>query len=257
MEQQTNFQASEPLTIRLAPLPFWKWSIAIFLLLVIPLVILFQQANVAFISTAEMARNELGQNIDTLSSRIALELDTNTQLREIINNFSLPYSGVLQRQYYLSNFRRLCLIPLPVEAVIALQGIELAHHRARLLLEKHLRRVVPGVRLIKWDSDYRILPDNDEVFPRWAYRLIVAALQQRLSRGDKHSDRSYLDNISGLTRNFLDSNKMTMFLKSTAEVFEFSDAAGHRLALYWERVKIHSFSHNNEPGGGLSGCRKS
>ncbi|PKL49766.1 MAG: hypothetical protein CVV42_05370 [Candidatus Riflebacteria bacterium HGW-Riflebacteria-2] len=232
-------------------MPFWKWSIAIFLLLVIPLGILFQQASVAFSSTAEMVRSEIGQQLDGLSSRIALELDVNTQLREIMNRFNVPYTEVSQRLYYLRHFRRLCLTPLPIEAVAALQGMEIAHRNVLSKMERRLRRLIPGIRLLKWDSEYRILSQSDELLPRWAYQRLVTALKQRLTRSDKQEDRSYIENLPALTRNFLDSNKITMFLKSAAEVYEFSDASGRRIAMYWDNKKVSGFRNDVESGCGF------
>ena len=181
MEQQIHSHTSDPVTIRLAPLPFWKWSIAIFLLLVIPLAILVQQASEAFSSSAEMVRSDIGQQLDGLTSRIALELDVNTQLREIIGRFNVPYMGVSQRLYFLSHFRRLCLIPLPPEFLLALQALEMAHRQSLVKMEHRLRQLVPGIKLIKWDSEFNILADSDELLPRWAYQRLVMTLKQRIA----------------------------------------------------------------------------
>ncbi|KAF1082219.1 MAG: hypothetical protein GQF41_1859 [Candidatus Rifleibacterium amylolyticum] len=251
MQQQTHSPASEPAKIRLDPLPFWKWSIAIFLLLVIPLGILFQQASVAFDATADMVRNDIGQQVDGLASRIALELDVNTQLREIINRYDVPYTQVSERLYYISHFRRLCKIPLPVAAANALNGLEAAHRKALAKMERRLRRLIPGIKLLRWDNQFNLLPESDETIPRWAYKLVVVALKQRLTRTDKNEDRSYLDNIPMLARNFLDTNKITMFIRSSAEVYEFSDASGRRIAMYWNNNKVYGFRDNYESGGGF------
>ena len=245
-------QLVDAVAIKLAPLPVWKWSIAIILLLLMPVVVLFQQASEAFSSNAEMARSEIGQQLEGLSSRIALEMSTNMQLREILNDFKEPYLRTSVELYFLSHFRKLCRIPLPVEAVIALHGLETAQLTRQTAMEKKLRALVPGIKLIKWDSEYRVTAGSDEILPRWAYLRIVETLRQRITRGpDKEGDRSYLDNIPMLARNFLDSNQITMFVKSAAEVFEFSDAAGRRVAMYWENDKIDGFFMSRESGGGF------
>ncbi len=251
LEHQTTPYSSDLATIRLAPLPFWKWSMAIFLLLFVPVAILVQQASEAFNSSAEMARSDIGQQLDTLSSRIALELETNIQLREILNRYNLPFIAVSERLYYLSHFRRLCQIPLPIEAAIALQGLEAAHVHAISLMDRKLRRLIPGIKLLKWDSEFRLLPGSDEVLPRWAYQRIVDTLKKRLTRSDDVEDRSYLDNLPALARNFLDSDKLATFVKRASEVHEFSDAGGRRLALYWENNKVHGFLNDIESGGGF------
>ncbi|EKD82807.1 MAG: hypothetical protein ACD_39C01084G0001, partial [uncultured bacterium] len=252
METAVKPQVVDPVAIRLEPLPVWKWSIAIFLLLIMPVIILVQQASEAFSSNAEMARSEIGQQLEGLSSRIALEMPTNMQLREILNDFKQPYIRASHALYYMSHFRRLCRIPLPMEAVMALNVLEAAQHARLSAMEKKLRALVPGIKLIKWDSDYRVRPDSDELLPRWAYHRVVETLKQRITRGpDQEDDRSYIDNIPMLTRNFLDTNQITMFIKSAAEVYEFSDAAGHRLAMYWENAKVYGFHNNYESGAGF------
>ncbi|EKD82036.1 MAG: hypothetical protein ACD_39C01511G0002 [uncultured bacterium] len=244
--------AIEPVAIKLEPLPVWKWSIAVFLLLIVPVLILIQQASEAFSSTAEMARSEIGQQLEGLSSRIALEMSTTMQMREILNDFHHPYAEASQKLYYLTHFRRLCRTLLPVEAVAALQLIEAAQRTRLAALEKQLRRLVPGIKLLKWDSEYRVMPDSDDPLPRWAYHRIVETLKKRITRGPgEKDDRSYLESIPMLTRNFLDSNQITMFMKSAAEVFEFSDASGHRVAMYWENDRIAGFYNDHESGAGF------
>ncbi|EKD83963.1 MAG: adenylate cyclase-like protein, partial [uncultured bacterium] len=105
---------------------------------------------------------------------------------------------------------------------------------------------------MKWDSEYRLAPDSDELMPRWAYQRLLDSLKLRLTRdGDQESDRSYVDNIPMLARYFLDVNQLSRLIKTAAEVCEFSDATGRRLALYWENDKINGFWHNLESGVGF------
>ncbi|HAE38270.1 MAG TPA: hypothetical protein DCG57_06475 [Candidatus Riflebacteria bacterium] len=252
METTGRSQLADPAAIRLAPLPVWKWSIAIVFLLLMPLLILVQQASEAFNSSAELARSEIGQQLEGLSSRIALEMSTSMQLREILNEFKVPYFKSAVELYFLQNFRRLCRIPLPVEAVAALNLLESAQIARQAAREKKLRALVPGIKLIKWDSQYGVTPDSDEVLPRWAYLRIVATLKQRMTRGPgEEEDRSYIDNIPMLARNFLDSSQIGTLIKTPSEVYEFSDAAGRRVALYWENDKIEGFYGSQESGAGL------
>lgn len=251
LEKQKDSLLTDFSTIQLPPLPFWKWSLAILLLLVVPLGILFQQADEAFSATVEMARSDIGQQLESLSSRIALEMEVNVQLREIINDFNIPYIAVSERLYYLQHFRRLCRIPLPVEAAVAMKGLENAHGNALVYLEKRLKRLIPGVKLLKWDSEYHLRSDSDELLPRWAYQRIVKALEERLTRGDNEHDRSYLNNIPALARVFLDKNRLTMFLRNAAAVYEFSDASGRNLAMYWENNKVSGYKNDFESGGGF------
>jgi hypothetical protein len=106
VETTGRSQLTDPAAIRLAPLPVWKWSIAIVFLLLMPLLILVQQASEAFNSSAELARSEIGQQLEGLSSRIALEMSTSMQLREILNDFKVPYFKSAVELYFLQNFRR-------------------------------------------------------------------------------------------------------------------------------------------------------
>jgi len=234
------------------PLPVWKWLIAIAMLLTVPVIILVQQATESFRSTAEMAKNEVGQEVEALSSRIALEMSVKLQLREVLNEFSRPYFAISEQLYYIRNFRRLSKTPLPPEAALGMLALETGMQSRLMLIEARLRSLIPGIRLLKWDSEYRFTTDSDEMLPRWAYQKLLEALHQRLIRRTaKESDRSYLDNVPMLARNFLDANQITMFIKTNAEIYEFSDAAGRRLALYWDNKKVSDFWHYYEAGAGF------
>ena len=84
----TNTENFQKKTLRLPPLRLWKWLAAIFLLLSVPFAILFRQANAAFSTTATMARNEIAQEVEKLSARLAFEARKSVQVKELLKDFT-------------------------------------------------------------------------------------------------------------------------------------------------------------------------
>ncbi|HNX78186.1 MAG TPA: hypothetical protein PKM56_21140, partial [Candidatus Rifleibacterium sp.] len=77
--------------LQLAPLPLWKWMAVIFLLLSVPVFIMFRQATSSFRSNADIAEAQISQQVEKLVSRFAFEASTSVQVRELLRDYASDY----------------------------------------------------------------------------------------------------------------------------------------------------------------------
>ncbi len=248
-----NTESINKKTLRLPPLPLWKWLAAIFLLLSIPLVILFRQAVGAFGATANLARNEVSHEVEKLVSRLIYEARDSVQVKELLRDFCVAYNDPLKsaacfRQ--LLNFYGCGMHPYIAGALrlheIALLGMQKKHERG-------LRRLLPGLRMVKWGLDLCDREDSDQLMPKWVYQKLVESIKRSINPGGERRGVAfdYLEHVPMLNRYFTDASGLSSFLKYAGELLECANPAGNRLMMFWESEKTHHIDFSRRLAGGF------
>lgn len=249
-----NTDSGQAITrLRLAPLSLWKWLIAILFLLCLPVAILIEQAVGAFAATAAAARNELGREVEKFSARFAFEANTSLQIRELMQEYFSVTRESIRCAGYLDLFKEKMMMPLPADYAncLVLAGRNL--HSNRQLFERRLKKLVPGIKLLKWSSDLKISSDSDEIYPKWAYQKLHESLVKSMTRSEERSlfDMGYLDNLPMLSRYFGDSPAFGSFIKYPGQMIACSNPTGSRLYLFWENDKIDDSDGKSVVAGGF------
>ena len=249
----TNIESFQKKTLRLPPLPLWKWLAAIFLLLSIPFAILFRQATSAFTTTATMARNEIAQEVEKLASRLAFEARKSIQVRELLRDFTQKYNEPLKSAAFfrqlLEDFAFGCHPHL-------IDGLKISES-ALVVLQKHyeirLKKLLPGVKLVKWGLDMRERPDSDQLKPRWVYQKLAESVIRSVNpAGDRRGVAfDYLEHVPMLNRYFTEASGLGNFLKYSGELLECGNPVGNKLMMFWDSEKTFDMDSSRRTAGGF------
>ncbi len=240
-------------TLKLAPLPLWKWLAAIFLLLSVPVAILIRQAIGAFHATATVARNEVSQEVEKLASRFSFEAKTSTQVKELLRDYSTFYVEPMKGAAVLRQLRTESMIGIHPILESALHLSELALMQLQRNYEKRLRRLIPGLKLIKWGLNLETLPDSDQLTPRWAYQKLTESIIKSINPGgnERGAAFDYLESVPMLNRYFTEAPGLGSFLKYGGELLECINPTGAKLLMFWESERAHWIDFRRRIAGGF------
>jgi class 3 adenylate cyclase len=245
--------STEKRTLRLEPLPLWKWLGAIILLLSVPVFILFRQAVGSFAAAASRSKDEVEQQVERLSSRFIFEARANIQVKELLRDFSLLSVEPLKAAALFEQLRIEMFSGLHPHLSASLSLCEIAAQRVRQVHEKRLRRVLPGLKLVKWGLDLRILSDSDQLVPKWPYQKLTESIERSInpsgSRRGKYFD--YLEHVPMLNRYFTDAYGLNAFLKNGDDMLICGNPAGNKLMMLWQSEKTHGLGSDRRCAGGF------
>ncbi len=248
-----NIESFNKKTLRLPPLPLWKWLAAIFLLLSVPVAILVRQAVGAFQATANASRNEVSHEVEKLASRFAYEAKTSTQVKELLRDYCAFYVEPMKSAAVLRQLRTESMIGLPPTLAAALHLNEMALMQLQRKYEKNLRRLIPGLKLIKWGLNLETLPDSDRLTPRWAYQKLTESIIKSInpSGNERGVAFDYLEAVPMLNRYFTEAPGLGSFLKYGGELLECITPTGAKLLLFWESERAHWIDFRRHIAGGF------
>ncbi len=239
--------------LRLAPLPLWKWIAVILVLLSVPVAILVRQAIGSFKATAAVARSEAAHQVEKLASRFVFEARTVVQIRQLLKDYSVHYVEPLKTA---ALFRALRLNSLPgnvPQLNFCLLMNELAMLKIRDRSESRLRRLIPGLKLVRWGLDLVELPGSDQLLPKWPYQKLTESVIRSINPSGDRRGRyfDYLEHVPMLNRYFTDAQGLGTFLKHGDEMLVCGNPAGNKLMMFWNAEKAHYLSHERHCAGGF------
>lgn len=236
--------------VSLAPISIWKWLITIIVILTIPIITLVQQALETFKSSAEFARSSVATEVEGLASRIAVEMKTTLQLNEIFREYYFHWQKNLQSLHLFNEFQSLNKLPMPTDFFIASKLVQKAFSHRLQSIDRKLRLAIPGIQLIKWDDNYQILPESDNILPKWAFTKLHESITLRVSERDS-GDRNYLSNLAYLQRYFGEDAPIGQFLKFGSESMEFTATSGERFFIFWDYERLPTHAQPKQHIGGF------
>lgn len=252
MSENSSSNFHEKMPVRLAPLPLWKWVFTTLVLLSVPMAVLIQQTLDTFKASATIARKERSVEVEKLAGRLLVEMKTTMQLREVVKEFYYRTRGHEALVDLIGTFRHLNKVPLFYEAAAALYLAENSFARQIRLLEKRLRQLVPGIKLLRWGADQKISADSDAVAPKWAYQKLHESILESIKPENSSSgSRSYLNNVVVMQRYFGEDAPLAQFLKFAGEQMVFDDPLSRRLCIYWDTYKNRDFFSEKKHVGGF------
>ncbi|HPT45273.1 MAG TPA: adenylate/guanylate cyclase domain-containing protein [Candidatus Rifleibacterium sp.] len=239
--------------LQLAPLPLWKWMAVIFLLLSVPVFIMFRQATSSFRSNADIAEAQISQQVEKLVSRFAFEASTSVQVRELLRDYASDYVEPLKTAALMRQLRQSPIVEALPGLHYALLLNEIAMLRVRQAHEKRLRKLLPGLKLVKWGLDLAPLPDSDQLVPKWPYQKLTESIARSInpSGGPRAGVFDYLENVPMLTRYFTDAHGLSAFLKDGDDMLICGNPAGNKLMMLWHSEKAHYINAERRCAGGF------
>lgn len=245
----------QKVTFRLLPLPLWKSLAAIFLLLSVPVAILVRQAVGAFGATAAIAENEIRQQVEKVAGQLVFEAKNSVQVKELFRDYFLATREYLKTLAYFAELRGDFGVVIPPTLDYGLFLAQKATEKRLQHLEAGMRRLLPGLQLVKWGLDMMPRPDSDQLTPRWAYQKLAESVVRSVNPGGKERGMSaeYLEYLPMLNRYFTGAHGLGNFIKFPGDLLECGNPAGDKLMMYWESERTHGLSLRRRSAGGFLG----
>ncbi len=199
---QTNYSDA----FSLSPISFWKWVLVVLLLLGMPFFILLNQISASFLASRDQKVSEFELEVEKISGRALAEQNTQTQLDQVLHDYYARVEELYARRYILQTgyAREIAWFGTSTDLV---KNFEIAKvNRQISFLEKRLRNLVPGIKMLKWDHNFTIEPDSDGLLPRFVYQKLFEAIRSRIRtrRTDEQSDSDYYQSLALVKKYFCD-----------------------------------------------------
>jgi class 3 adenylate cyclase len=237
--EKAGLEAGAKRIISLDPIPLWKWSAVLLLLLSFPLYIFVDQMIGSFKSSRDQTISEIGLQPEKVVGRALEEKSPKIQINEILQNYirlvELPSIDIL-----MINRAGIAFSPIPFVS---------AHHFKRLLqmpnmarlkyLEKRLRQAIPGIKLMKWDGNLQIKKSSDVFLHKFVYKNLIDAIFSRLTQNNSSNslDRSYVRKINLIQKFFTEDANLVDFVKF-GDLAEFTFTSGTSRLMFWHSLSF-------------------
>lgn len=230
--------------IVLEPMPVGKWLLAIVLLLSFPLAILVDQMIASFAASKDQAIGKMKLQVEKLAGRAVVEQPAEIQMREILEEYQGLIKAPLEELVVL-NRSGLKFFDLPyVSAKTFTDLIEKGLRLKLERLERRLRQIIPGIKLLKWGPDFKVLPVSDQLLPKFVFRQLAKAIGLRTQERiwGKGSYRSYARSLPHVQRYYADDPRLFDFVKYGEGVQKFITASGIGHYLFWHSAEDLEFA---------------
>ncbi|GAB4281930.1 MAG: hypothetical protein Kow0029_27270 [Candidatus Rifleibacteriota bacterium] len=249
--QKSEIVADEFHTLKLEPMPHWKWLAAILLLMGFPLAILFEQMISSFQAVKDEKTEKIQLEVEKLVGRAASEMATDNQIYQILEEFESLISDSLARTEILKRTNPYFSL-IPFLSADRLKRLLLNHERIRIVsYERRLKQIIPGIRLLKWDNRFRVLKSSDRIVPRIIYSKLLNSIIGRLKQRQKPANTSYVKDLPDVQRFFKLDPNLVDFVKYGDGVHKFTTAAGLTQYMYWNNEWLTSESEVDIACGGF------
>ncbi|MEW6709696.1 MAG: adenylate/guanylate cyclase domain-containing protein [Candidatus Riflebacteria bacterium] len=233
MKKLVKTPAAENLRI-LEPLSLWKWLTMLALLLGFPFLILIDQMVSSFRSSRDQIVSRFELEVEKISGRAFSEQEAKIQVQEILEEYLKLCEGHLGNQYIIHR-AGFTLSPIPFLSPESFrQALLQADGRKLRLYEKRLKRLIPGIKLLKWDSGYKLLSDSDVMLPKFVYLKMLESVFSRLKqrRSGNEADKRYMDHLPLVQKFYNDDPNLVEFIKF-GRLGRFTNSSGLVQFLFW------------------------
>lgn len=197
------------------PLSVWKWLAILTLLLGFPFFILIDQMINSFHASRDQKIEKYSLEVEKIAGRAFLEQSPDIQLKEILDEY---IEAIQEPAFNLQTLKmnRIPFSPLPFFSIEDFNQLLRFYDSYRLrVYEQELRRIVPGIRLILWNSDFAILPESDKILPKFVYHKLVEAISIRIRqrRSNNEDNRRYSEQLTMVQKFYNDDPNLYDFVK--------------------------------------------
>ncbi len=233
MNRVEKTSAAENLKI-LEPLSLWKWLTMLALLLGFPFLILIDHMVSSFRNSRDQKVSHFELEVEKITGRVFLEQEARIQIQEILEEYIKLCEGHLCNQYiiYRAGFTS---SPIPFLSPEGFrQSLLYADVKKLRLYEKRLKQIIPGIKLLKWDSSYKLLSDSDVLLPKFVYLKMLESIFSRLKRcrSGNEADRRYMDQLPLVQKFYNDDPNLVEFIKF-GRLGRFTNSNGLVQFLFW------------------------
>lgn len=231
---KTHRQDSSEHPFVLEPLAIWKWLIVISLLLGFPFFILIDQMTNSYKSSRERKVQKFELEVEKIAGRAFVEQNPEIQLKEILAEYVKRIEEPVFNLHIL-RMHRLAFSPLPFVSVDEFNRLLEIYNRQRLEnYERILRRLIPGIKLLKWNSSFEITSESDTVLPKFVFYKLIEAISIRVKhrRNAGETFRSYADQLLLVKKFYNDDEHLYDFIKF-GRLTKFTSSSGVVQYLKW------------------------
>lgn len=212
--------------------------LAIFLV-VIPLAIVINQSISSFQIARENKKRLTQVELEKFAARFATQASKELQINNVLDAFVKEYWKMWFEHMGVNESINILQNIFPERVKFVKYNYNIAYSKTSILMEKNLRKLIPGLKIIKWNENYKMLPSSDIMTQTWPYTTFLKLMF--LFNDSKKSIKKYHKNYYPIQQL---QNKLDLFLGKDSlskrlihcpnKVFTIQPANGRNLFIYWD-----------------------